>query len=242
MSGGANSGPLAKSPGDDQSLASTLRFIQRAIEMEIECCLPCKIVSYDRRANTATVQPMIMVSVRSTTSNDLIRNKRVDIPDIPVLSLGAGNFHISFPVKPNDLGWIHACDRDITLFLQSLEAQPSGRDGATHKFSDAIFIPDVYRNYTINAEDEGALVIQSTDSSTRISVRSDNIKITAPTLVQIDSPMTEMLHNVKIGGSLEIVKSLTVGGPVCTLPEATTVGGAAVYGHDHGGVVPPFPG
>lgn len=234
MSGGANSGPLAKSPGDDQSLASTLRFIQRAIEMEIECCLPCKIVSYDRQTNRATVQPLIMVSVRSTTSNALIRNKRVDIPDIPVLSLGAGSFHISFPVKPNDLGWIYACDRDITLFLQSLEAQPAGTDGATHKFSDAIFIPDVYRNYTIHPEDEGALVIQSTDSATRISVRNDNIKITAPTLVQIDAPLTEVLNNLKVGGALEVI------GPVCTLPQGTTVGGAVVYGHTHNNQVPPF--
>lgn len=236
----ANSGPLVKSPGNDQSLASTLRFIQRAIEMEIECCLPCKIVSYDRKTNRAVVQPMIMVSVRSTTSDALIRNKRVNIPDIPVLSLGAGGFHISFPIKKDDLGWVYACDRDITLFLQSLEAQPAGSDGATHKFSDAIFIPDVYRKYTINAEDEDALVIQSVDSASRVSIRSDNIKITTPVLVQIDAPLTEMLYDVKIGGSLEVVKSLEVGGPSCTLPQATTVGGTPVYGHDHDGQVPPF--
>jgi len=234
------SGPLVKSPGDDQSLASTMRFIQRAIEMDMENCLPCRVMDYDRKANRATVRPAIMSTVRSTESTDLIRKNRVAIPDIPVLSLGAGGFHISFPVKRGDLGWIYACDRDISLFLQSLTEQPAGLDGASHKFSDAIFIPDVFSKYTINEEDEGALVIQSTSSATRISVREDNIKITAPVKIQLDTPLTEILHDLTVSGNTILEQNLSVTGLDATLPQATTVGGAIVYGHDHGGAVPPF--
>lgn len=233
-------GPLVKNPGDDQSLASTLRFIQRAIEMDMENCLPCRVMDYDRVANRATVRPAIMSTVRSTESTDLIRKNRVSYPDIPVLSLGAGGFHISFPVKKGDLGWIYACDRDISLFLQSLTEQPAGLDGASHKFSDAIFIPDVFSKYTINEEDEGALVIQSTSSATRVSIREDNIKITAPVKVQIDTPLTEILHDLTVSGNTILKQNLSVTGPATALPQATTVGGAVVYGHNHGGVVPPF--
>lgn len=233
-------GPLAKSPGDDQSLASTMRFIQRAIEMDMENCLPCRVMDYDRAANRATVRPAIMTTVRSTESTDLIRKNRVSYPDIPVLSLGAGGFHISFPVKKGDLGWIYACDRDISLFLQSLTEQPAGLDGASHKFSDAIFIPDVFSKYTINKEDEGALVIQSTSSATRVSIREDNIKITAPVKVQLDTPLTEILHDLTVSGNTILKQNLSVAGPAAMLPQATTVGGAEVYGHNHGGVVPPF--
>lgn len=233
-------GPLVKSPGDDQSLASTMRFIQRAIEMDMENCLPCRVMDYDRAANRATVRPTIMSTVRSTESTDLIRKNRVSYPDIPVLSLGAGGFHISFPVKKGDLGWIYACDRDISLFLQSLTEQPAGLDGASHKFSDAIFIPDVFSKYTINEEDEGALVIQSTSSATRVSIREDNIKITAPVKVQLDTPLTEILHDLTVSGNTILEQNLSVTGPAATLPQATTVGGAVVYGHNHGGVVPPF--
>ena len=234
------SGPLVKSPGDDQSLASTMRFIQRAIEMDMENCLPCRVMDYDRAANRATVRPAIMSTVRSTESTDLIRKNRVSYPDIPVLSLGAGGFHISFPVKKGDLGWIYACDRDISLFLQSLTEQPAGLDGASHKFSDAIFIPDVFSKYTINEEDEGALVIQSTSSATRVSIREDNIKITAPVKVQLDTPLTEILHDLTVSGNTILEQNLSVTGPTAALPQTTTVGGAVVYGHNHGGVVPPF--
>lgn len=227
-------GPLVQSPGDADHLASTLRFVQSAISMDLECCIPAKVIGYDRVSNTATIRPMIMNTVRSSTGGDLLRKSRKDIPNIPVLSLGAGNFHISFPMKEGDLGWLYACDRDITLFLQSLQEQPSGSDGATHSFSDAIFIPDVYRQYTINPEDEGALVIQSVDATTRISVRSDNIKLTAPVQVELDVPETICT------GNLTVQKNLTVIGPQATLPQATTVGGAVVYGHTHNGQVPAF--
>lgn len=234
------SSPLVKSPGDSQSLSSTLRFIQRAIEMDLESCLPCRVMSYDRKSNTAQCRPTIMTSVRSTTSDDLIRNNRVVIPDVPVLSLGAGGFHISFPIKSGDLGWIYACDRDISLFLQTLQESPAGREGASHKFSDAIFIPDVVRNYVIAEEDADALVIQSTNSASRISWREDNIKITTPLKVQLDTQLVEVMHDLTVGGNTRLESGLTVLGPVCELPETTTVGGAVVYGHTHNNQVPPF--
>lgn len=229
------SGPLVTQPEDSKTVGSTLRFIQNAISMDIECCLPAIVESYDRVANTATVRPAIMSTVRPTTGGDLLRQNRKAIPDIQVLSMGAGNFHINFPIKKGDLGWIYACDRDITLFLQTLQDQPSGSDGASHKFCDAIFIPDVMRNYTINEEDAEALVIQSTDGATRLSIQpAGKIKLTAPIKVTIDAPDTE------ITGNLKVDKNLVVTGPIATLPEATTVGGAVVYGHNHDGQVPPF--
>lgn len=228
-------GPLVQRPEDAQSLSSVLRFVKRAIEMDIECMLPCRIISYDRARNVAAVRPQIVVTKRNPTGGALERTPRVDIPDIPVLSLGAGGFHINFPIKAGDLGWIWAADRDITLFLQNLQETHAATEGASHKFSDAVFIPDAFRNYTINGEDEGALVIQSTDSATRISIREDNIKITTPVKVTLDTPLVETTHNLKVGGNLEVV------GPNCALPTATTVGGAAVTGHNHGNQVPGFP-
>lgn len=226
-------GPLFKTPEDDKSLAAVMRFIQRAIGMDMENCLPAQVEAYDRTRNVANVRPMIVMTKRAANGGDLQRVPRVMIPDVPVLSLGAGGFHISFPVKKGDLGWIYACDRDISVFMETLAQSPAGRDGPSHLFSDSIFIPDAFRQYTINGEDEGALVIQSTDSATRISVREDNIKITAPVKVTIDTPTTEILHDLTVGGKLDVTG-------VTTLPATTTVAGKAVNGHNHGGAVPPF--
>lgn len=230
----ANSGPLVQNPGDGARLASMLRFVENAIKMDLDNCLPAIVVGYDRTSNTATVRPVVMLSVRPQAGGALIRKSKTDIPSVPVLSLGAGKFHISFPIATGDLGWIHANDRDIQLFLQGLKEQPAGQDGASHSFKDAMFIPDVYRNYTINAEDAGAMVIQSTDGATRISVRSDNIKVTAPVGVVIDAPTVSTTQDLVVGGKL------IVNGESATLPQVTTVDGVPVYGHDHQGQVPGF--
>lgn len=232
-------GPLFKTPEDDKSLAAVMRFIQRAIGMDMENCLPAQVEAYDRTRNVANVRPMIVMTKRAANGGDLQRVPRVMIPDVPVISLGAGGFHISFPVKNGDLGWIYACDRDISVFMETLTQSPAGRDGPSHLFSDSIFIPDAFRQYTINSEDEGALVIQSTNSATRISVREDNIKITTPVKVTIDTPTTEILHDLTVGGNTTMTGKLDVAG-VTTLPATTTVAGKPVDGHTHGGAVPPF--
>jgi len=227
-------GALVQRPGDSASLRAAVRFVQNAMAMDMEVCLPARVIGYDRVANTAEVQPMIVLTKRDPAGGALQRVPRTNIPDIPVLSLGAGNFHISFPVKKGDLGWLYACDRDITLFLQSLTEQHAATDGPSHKFTDAIFVPDVLRQYTIDAEDADALVIQSTDAATRISVRADNIKITAPLKVTLDTPLVETTQDLTVGRNLVVV------GPTATLPAGTTVAGKNVNGHDHDDTVPPF--
>jgi len=228
-------GSLAQRPEETSSLSAVIKVVRRAIEMDMECMLPCRVVSYDRKRNVAEVRPQIVVTTRDPAGGPLQRRPRVAIPDIPVLSLGAGNFHISFPIKKGDLGWIWAADRDITLFLQNLQEAHAATDGASHKFTDAVFIPDVFREYEINAEDTDAMVIQTTDSATRISLRPDNIKITTPVKVTLDTPLVEALHDLTVGGNLAVT------GPVCSLPEATTVGGEPIWGHDHNAQVPGFP-
>jgi len=192
----------------------------RSGELNFEVMLPAILINFDRAKNIATIQPLI-------TWIDMGDNAkpRNQYADVPVVSLGGGGFHISFPLKKGDLGWIHAADRDMSQFIKSLKmAKPNSM--RTHKFEDGLFVPDVFRQYAINSEDGAALVIQSTDGATRISVRADNIKITAPTGVTIDTPLTTITGNVKINGDVVMDKSLSVA-------IEATVAGIPVTKHGH---------
>lgn len=232
------------SPGDDSSLFAALSHMMRQHDIKTESMLPAIVVDYDRKKNLATIKPLI-------TWVDLADKKRprFELAEVPALSLGAGQFHINFPIAPGDLGWIHAADRDMALFIQTLkEAAPNS--GVIHRFSSGMFVPDVFRNYVIHGEDAGAMVIQSADSNTRISIRADNIKITAPTKVLLDVPLTQMTGNVTVDKNL-IVKGTSLltgmtnvnggfsatggsgGSSVCALPSTTTVGGVTVATHGH---------
>lgn len=230
------------SSGRKSMPAAMLQF-NRGLQIAWNQCLPASIVEYDRVNNVATVQPMISWVLTDDTSR-----QRPQLIQIPVLSLGGGSFHINFPLKVGDLGWIKAADRDLSLFKQSLAVSipPTSR---MHDFSDSMFIPDVFRQYTIASEDANAMVIQSTDGTTKISISEGSILIAAPTKVLVRVPNTEFTGNVTVDGNLLTTGTSTTTGQTtanggfsaasgqpCTLPATTTVAGKPVNGHQHGGV------
>lgn len=205
--------------------------------LKLDVCLPAAIVSYDRGQNLATVQPLI-----NWVLTDDSQRSRHQIIEVPCLSLGGGGFHVNFPLKQGDIGWIIAADRDLSLFKQTLQAAqpPLSR---LHSFSDSMFIPDVFRQYTVASEDANAMVIQSTDGNTKISIRGDNILIAAPTKVVVRVPLTEFTQDVQVDGKLTVTGQSTLNGGVnangsttVTLPSSTTINGKQVDGHRHGGV------
>ena len=191
-------------PGDAGSLRSAVKYVLGRAMLDMQCCLPARIVSYDRELNVATVQPLIMyTSVEGKTTS------RTQLSGIPILSLGGGGFHISFPIKTGDLLWIVASDRDITSYMESLDEQPAPLSRC-HSFSDCWGIPDVMRKYTIKAEEQEAMVIQSTDAATRIAVFDDHIVVTAPSNILFDTPLSTFTGNVHILGETTIEQTTVV--------------------------------
>ena len=230
--------PLANKQSDHSSLAAAIDFVLKRNGMDFECCLPAIVMAYDRVNNTAKVKPIIMATSLDSQGGNTIKQSRFMLNSIPVLSLGAGGFHISFPIQAGDLGWIYACDRDIAQFLRSLKEAPAASQ-IMHKFKSGIFIPDVYRQYSINPEDAGAMVLQSTDGASRISIRADSIKITTPLNVTIDTPDTHITGKLTVDGDVTNNGAVTNQG-VTTMNSGfastgggSTVNGVEVSGHTH---------
>lgn len=213
---------------DSASLFASLQSMLNRGKLDTDGMIPAQIVSFDRAKNTATVKPLI-----HWVGLDDKPVERWEITEIPVLSLGGGGFHISFPLNAGDLGWIFAGDRDISEFVKELKpaAPPNGR---SKQFSDGLFIPDVFRQYTINSEDSSAMVIQSVDGASRISIRGDNIKITTPGNITLDTPMVNMTQQLTVNGKATFkggIEGQT--GTTVTLPANSTVGGINVTTHGH---------
>lgn len=219
--------------GDKTTLWSALQFMNRQQSLNTDGMIPASISSYDRKANVATVTPMIhFVAVDGSTI------PRQPLVEIPVLCLGGGGFMLNFPISAGDLGWIFAADRDLSLFKQSLsETKPN--TGRIKQFSDGLWIPDIFRKYAINAEDDGCVVLQSTDSSSRISLNNDRVKITTGAVI-VDTPMATFTKDVTIDGALVVQQKTTANGGFesksgtkCTLPANATVGGINLTTHGH---------
>lgn len=209
-------------PANEGDLLGSLRHILGKELQTLDGMLPAKVISFNRAKNRVTVQPLIMLL---TTSNTTV--PRATLASIPVYQIGGGGFILNFNLKPGDLGWIKASDRDISLFLQSYSASAPNTI-RKHNFSDSVFFPDVMKGYTIAGEDTDNAVLQTLDGSVRISIFPNKVKITAPT-VEIDAPITHLTGVLNVDGN--ITSLATVKGTI-----DVTSGTISGKTHTHGGV------
>lgn len=155
---------------NDNVFVDLVRDILAAVKRSVEVSIPCVVTKVISRTKV-DVRPLIKIVAQDGTSYD-----RDVIEGLPVFTAGAGDRLISFPVKVGDIGWIDACDRDISLFLQSYSAEepPTSR---MHSFSDARFIPDIMTNITVAEEDADAIVIQNRNGTVKIALDDSEIRI-----------------------------------------------------------------
>lgn len=211
----AENAPPSLDPANENVLVGLLKETYRKMLMQTDDMLPAQVVSFDRDSNRAQVQPLI---VAVTTDGQIVR--RAQVASVPVFQLGGGGFVLNFPLKPGNLGWIKASDRDISLFTQSYTSQaPNTR--RLHSFEDSVFFPDVMTGWDINSEDEENIVLQTLDGSQRVAIWSDRVKITSDSKVVIDAPLTEFTGAIINGTNPAYDDYAEFGGSVRAIGEVT---------------------
>jgi hypothetical protein len=188
-------------PANLGSLKGLLRLTVDNILKGVNGMLPCEVIAFNRNdPNRVQVQHVI-----DQVTTDMTSVSRGQVASLPVLQLGGGDFLINFNIKTGDKGWILACDRDISLFLQSYKtAQPN--TFRKFSFSDALFIPDVMTGYTIDPEDAENMVIRSVDGLVKISLGADKIKIKAPNVeIEGDTTVDVTSPEVTINASTSVI-------------------------------------
>ena len=195
-----NSSQPSVNPADAGDLAGGLRqILKKFLAQSIDDMIPAKVISYDESTNSVRLQPLIQLMA---TDGALVSRSQLEVP---VFTLGGGDALLRFNLKPDDLGWLHANDRDISLFLQSLdEAAPN--TVRMHSFDDGVFFPDVIRNFTASSEDADALgVLQNKDGTVRVSIFADRLDLNAPAVNIVSAA-------INITGPVVMTTSLIVNG------------------------------
>lgn len=182
-------------PANNSTLLGMLRVGFDSLMMSSNNALPAKVISYDRVSNRAKVQPMIKMI---NTNNQSI--SRAQIESVPVFQYGGGGFILSINLNPGDLGWIIACDRDISQFLQNYsESIPNTY--RKKNFSDSFFLPHLMSGYSTASEDQENAVLQNLDGSVKISLGSDSIKILAQNITVESQDADIQCQNLNITAS-----------------------------------------
>lgn len=189
---------------DDGSLSGQLGAALKAFFLnQFEGMLPATVVSYNDQTNRAVIKPLVMLG---TTSGAKV--SRAQVSGIPVYRFGGGGFFMRFPIKAGDFGWIKANDRDISLVFQRGGLEDWPNTARMHKFSDAMFFPDTFKQWVISGENADKAVWQTMDGETCISLGAGEIKhkvgavsITASASgIALVSPPGTLTHNgINIG-------------------------------------------
>ena len=197
-------------PAEVQTDAGALGFIINKFLVGLEKVAPAKVISYDRTTNRAVVQ---ILQYGITSDGEKIARQQIN--NIPVLMLSGGGFTFSFPIKEGNTGWILSADRDISTYKQN----PDMFTPATyqiHKYKDGFFIPDMTNTgFSLSEDDTNAVILTSTDGTTKVSIKSGTVTITAPSAV--------------INGDLTVSGTITASGDVVGA-------GISLNTHTHGGV------
>lgn len=199
---------------DEGSLPGGINAAMRSYFLnEFEGMLPAVVVSYDDANNRAVIKPLVMVG---TTDNRKV--SRAQVPNIPVYRFGGGGFFMRFPIKAGDFGWLKANDRDISLVFQRGGLEDWPNTTRMHKFSDAMFFPDTFKEWVINGANVDAAVWQSmggdvaiamSDASLKLSIGGVSIELTAAG-VNIISPPGTLRHNgINVGDTHQHIGSPT---------------------------------
>lgn len=217
MAAEENHAQPSRDPANDASLIGMARQILDKFLMDVDDMLPARIVSYDRATNRASVMPLVRM-----LTTDGRQVGRAQIASVPVVRMGGGGVVASFNLKPGDLGWIKANDRDISLIMQGYkEGAPNTL--RKHSFQDAVFIPDVMTGAYIAAEDAENATFQTLDGSVKVSVGASSLKLAAGTV-----SITLSASGIDVKGPVNFNDPIT--------GTAATIGGVVFATHVHSGV------
>lgn len=159
----------SRTPGQEDDGDGAIGFLLSKALQQTNNQLPARVISYDRDTNRAQVEILYQVTYTNGANFQLTAPAQV-----PVVQIGGGGLVLNFPLKPGDLGWIKASDRDISLFLQSYEAE-RGATKRMHSFADGVFYPDVMKGWAI--DDPDAAVLQTLDGGTAIALKPQRVMI-----------------------------------------------------------------
>ena len=206
---------LDKKTTGAQDLGATLSGAITQALMQVDGMLPAKVVKVDRTTGRVSVQPMIQMG--DTGGNKITR---AIVPNIPIMTMGAGGIFASFPVKIGDLGFVFAADRDTSLFYQSQGGMDWPNTERLHQFGDGGFLPLKLFNFSIAGDVlSDGFSLQTDDGSTFVTLKAGEVQITAAM--------------VKIVGDIEHTGNLVRTGDTATTGAVSNNGKDVGSTHQH---------
>lgn len=154
-----------------------IRVLLDDFAKSFQTCIPATIKEVVSR-DTVIVSPAVLM-----TSADESPMNWADITTTVLTPFGGSSF-ISFPCKAGDTGWLVAADMDTALFKQN--KKPARQQSySRHMYRYGFFVPDMINGYNVSDDDNGALVLSTTDGKTKITLKEKEINLESDDVLKI---------------------------------------------------------
>lgn len=102
---------------------------------------------------------------------------------LPVCTPGGNKVFQSWPLAAGDTGWIIAGDLDPSLFFKDTSRPQRQNLMNRHEYQFGFFVPDMINGYSVSADDDGQMVISTTDGKNKIVLGDNGLKIKADSVI-----------------------------------------------------------
>lgn len=180
------------SPNTNKSFSDVLQAWFQSNNRSFSCVKIGRIESFNPTTQTANIQ----ILHKKKNEYNLKANELVDYPllcEVPVVVIGGGNSHITFPISKGDNCIILFNDYDYDNWYISGEARPSNID-RVHNITDGIAIVGIH-----------SLVDLISDYSEYVQIKySDSSKITIGSTIDLQNSDSS---SIIIGETVEVNNS-----------------------------------
>lgn len=179
----------------DPTLSDLLNLLKKEIFFDLNCHHLATIQSFDSSKQTVTATINYTKTIfELNTETGLYRPVQNAYPlmvDVPVIVLGGGAAHLTFPIAQGDQALILFNDRNIDNWFQSGQAGPVANSRA-HSFSDGLALVGLNSlNTLISTYDTMRAVLRN--GTTGVGVGATQVKIYNATNGSLGLAMTAFL-------------------------------------------------
>ena len=132
---------MVQIPSMEFTTSSKEEVIQELIELEmleVNTCMPARVISYDASTQTCTVQP----AFKRTTTAGVVTN-RAEIEDVPVIFSRSGAFGFTIPIMVGDSVLLLFSQRSMDDWIDN-GGEVELTDFRRHDFTDAIALAGLF--------------------------------------------------------------------------------------------------
>lgn len=209
------------------TIAEVMRNAIAAKMLDLHTCFPASVESYDITEQTVDVKPLLKAAIEAQDglgqAKTLYRSFPV-IPAVPVAFPRAGDYFMSFPLKPGHMVWIMCAEQSLDDWFANAGKETEPTDATRHTLNGAVAYPGVYPSASKLTDVHADNIVIGKNGGTVVHIKNNQISLGSETpsdFVALASKVLTELGQVATAFNGHTHTGVTAGGAVTGGPSSS---------------------